>query len=214
MTQITVAPRRPGGHGGDSGRPRDPQTDRAILRATVELLAEVGYLDVSVAEVARRAGVSKPTVYRRWARKSQLVVEALVTQMLPDNATPSGSAGEELLALPEQLISTLTRTPLGRVLPGLVAEMAADAELAHSYRELVIGPNRSRWRAAVERGIGRGELASDTDVDLVLNALAGPLYFSLLITGDPIDDYYARAAVDLVLARYGTARADARPSRR
>jgi hypothetical protein len=92
--------------------------------------------------------------------------------------------------------------------------MAADAELAHSYRELVIGPNRSRWRAAVERGIGRGELASDTDVDLVLNALAGPLYFSLLITGDPIDDYYARAAVDLVLARYGTARADARPSRR
>jgi AcrR family transcriptional regulator len=211
MTQITVAPRRPGGHGSDSGRPRDPQTDRAILRAAVELLAEVGYLDVSVAEVARRAGVSKPTVYRRWARKSQLVVEALVTQMLPDNGGASGSAAQELLALTEQLISTLTLTPLGRVLPGLVAEMAADPELAHSYRDLVIGPNRSRWRAAVERGIERGELASDTDVELVLNALAGPLYFSLLITGDPIDDNYARAAVDLVLARYGTTGADAQP---
>jgi len=211
MTQITLAPRRAGGHGGDSGRPRDPQTDRAILRATVELLAEVGYLDVSVAEVARRAGVSKPTVYRRWARKSQLVVEALVTQMLPDTETPSSSAAEELLALTEQLISILTSTPLGRVLPGLVAEMAADPELARSYRDLVIGPNRSRWRAAVERGIARGELASDTDVDLVLNALAGPLYFSLLITGDPIDVNYARAAVDLVLARYGTTGAMAQP---
>ena len=207
MTQITVAPRRPGGHGSDNGRPRAPQTDRAILRATIELLPEVGYLDVSVAEVARRAGVSKPTIYRRWARKSQLVVEALVTQMLPANDNPTGSAAEELLALTEQLISTLTLTPLGRVLPGLVAEMAADAELAHSYRDLIIEPNRTRWRAAVERGIERGELVGDTDVELVLNALAGPLYFSLLITGDPIDDNYARAAVDLILARYGMAAA-------
>ncbi len=211
MSQIAVSSRRPGGHGGDGGRPRDPQTDRAILGATIELLAEVGYLQVSVAEVARRAGVSKPTVYRRWAKKSQLVVEALVTQMLPGTEAPSGSAADELLALTEQLISTLTRTPLGRVLPGLVAEMAADAELAHSYRDLVIEPNRARWRAAVQRGIERGELASDTDVELVLNALAGPLYFSLLITGDPIDDNYARAAVDLILARYGTAAAAALP---
>jgi AcrR family transcriptional regulator len=211
MSQITVAPRRPGGHGGSGGRPRDPQTDRAILRATVELLAEVGYLDVSVAEVARRAHVSKPAIYRRWAKKSQLVVEALVTQMLPDSETASGSAADELLALTEQLISTLTRTPLGRVLPGLVAEMAADAELAQSYRDLVIGPNRMRWRAAVERGIERGELVSDTDVELVLNALAGPLYFSLLITGEPIDGNYARGAVDLIFARYGNAGTVAQP---
>lgn len=209
MSQIAVSARRPGGHGGDGGRPRDPQTDRAILRATVELLAEVGYLQVSVEEVSRRAGVSKPTIYRRWAKKSQLVVEALVTQMVPDAETPSGSVADELFGLTKQLMSTLVLTPLGRVLPGLVAEMAADAELAHSYRDLVIGPNRTRWRAAVERGIQRGELARDTDVELVLNALAGPLYFSLLITGDPIDDNYARAAVDLILARYGTAGATA-----
>ncbi len=207
MSQIAFSSRRPGGHGGDGGRPRDPQTDCAILRATVQLLAEVGYLDVSVAEVARRAGVGKPTIYRRWAKKSQLVVEALVTQMLTGTEAPSGSVAEELLALTEQLISTLTLTPLGRVLPGLVAELAANAELAHSYRDLVIEPNRTRWRAAVQRGIERGELASDTDVELVLNALAGPLYFSLLITGDPVDDNYARAAVDLILARYGMAAA-------
>lgn len=211
MSHDTFAPRRPGGRGSERGRPRDPQTDRAILAAAVELLAEVGYLNVSVAEVARRAGVSKPTVYRRWAKKSQLVVEALVTQMRPDGETVSGSAPDELLALTKQLIATLTQTPLGRVLPGLVAEMAADAELACSYRDLIIGPNRSRWRSAVERGIGRGELASDTDVDLVLNSLAGPLYFSLLITGDPIDDGYARAAVDLVFARYGTTVTAAQP---
>jgi len=99
----------------------------------------------------------------------------------------------------------LTLTPFGRVLPGLVAEMAADASLAASYRDLIIKPNQLQWRAAVERGIASGELSPDTDVDLVLNTLAGPLYFSLLITGDPIDPDYARAAVDLVLARYGAA---------
>ncbi|WP_407343127.1 TetR/AcrR family transcriptional regulator [Pengzhenrongella phosphoraccumulans] len=179
--------------------------DSAILRATVELLSEVGYVHVTVAEVARRAGVSKPAIYRRWSQKSQLVVEAMVTQMRPGKDNDSGSAADDLLALTEQLIDTLTHTPLGRVLPGLVAEMAADPVLAASYRDLVIKPNQAQWRAAIERGIARGELSGQTDVSFVLNTLVGPLYFSLLITGEPIEPGYARTAVDLVLARYGAA---------
>ena len=119
--------------------------------------------------------------------------------------TRSDSAASDLLALTEQLISVLTRTPLGRVLPGLVAERAADPVLATSYRDLIITPNRRHWRAAVERGIARGELSTETVVDFVLNILAGPLYFCLLITGEPIDAGYARAAIELVLARYGAA---------
>jgi AcrR family transcriptional regulator len=179
--------------------------DTAILRATVELLSEVGYVHVTVAEVARRAGVSKPAIYRRWSQKSQLVVEAMVTQMRAGKDNDSGSAAGDLLALTEQLIGSLTHTPLGRVLPGLVAEMAADPVLAASYRDLVIKPNQAHWRAAIERGIARGELSGQTDVSFVLNSLVGPLYFSLLITGEPIDPGYARTAVDLVLARYGAA---------
>ena len=205
MSESALAPRRPGGHGSDRGRPRDPEIDQAILGATIELLSEVGYVAVTVAEVARRAGVSKPAIYRRWSQKSQLVVEAMVTQMRPGKDNDSGSAAGDLLTLTEGLISVLTRTPLGRVLPGLVAEMAADPVLATSYRDLIIKPNQRHWRAAIQRGIVRGELSADTDVDFVLNALAGPLYFSLLITGEPIDAGYSRAAVDLVLARYGTA---------
>ena len=198
-----LAPRRPGGRGSDRGRPRDPDMDHTILRATVELLGEDGYVSVTVAEVARRAGVSKPAIYRRWSQKSQLVVEATVTQMRPGKENDSGSAAGDLLALTEQLISVLTRTSLGRVLPGLVAEMAVDPALATSYRDLIIKPNQSQWRAAVECGIARGELSTETDVNFVLDNLAGPLYFCLLITGEPIDAGYARAAVDLVLARYG-----------
>lgn len=178
--------------------------DGAILVATIELLSEVGYARLTVAEVARRSGVSKPTIYRRWARKSQLVVEAIVTQMPTSLAPNTGTISGDLLALTRQLITTLTKTPMGRVLPGLVAELAADPLLAASYRGLIIRPIRMWWRSAVEAGIARGELAADTDVELVLDALAGPLYIRLLITGEPIDPDYAPAAVDLVLARYGT----------
>ena len=205
MSESQMAPRRPGGRGSDIGRPRDPDMDQAILRATIELLSEVGYVRVSVAEVARRAGVSKPAIYRRWSQKSQLVVEAMVTQMRPGNDNDSGSAADDLIALTDQLIDLLTLTPLGRVLPGLVAEMAADPVLAASYRNLIIKPNVRHWRTAIERGIASGELAGDTDVDFVINALVGPLYFSLLITGEPIAAGYARAAVNLVFARYKTA---------
>ncbi len=205
MSESLLVPRRPGGRGSDRGRPRDPDMDRAILRATIALLSEVGYVHLTVIEVARRAGVSKPAIYRRWSQKSQLVVEAMVTQMRPGKDNDSGSAADDLIALTEQLIDSLTQTPLGRVLPGLVAEMAADPVLAASYRNLIIAPNQLHWRAAVERGIASGELNEQTDVDFVLNALAGPLYFCLLITGEQVDAGYARAAVDLVLARYGTA---------
>ena len=204
MPEFSVAPRRPGGHGSDRGRPRDLGVDQAILVATIQLLSEVGYTRVTVAEVARRAGVSKPAIYRRWAQKSQLVVEAMVTQM-PTRVPPdTGSISGDLLALTEQLITTMTQTPMGRVLPGLVAEMAADPVLAASYRGLIIEPTRMLWRAAVEAGIARGDLAADTDVEFVLDALAGPLYLRLLITGDTIDPGYARTGVDLVLARFGT----------
>ena len=203
MTELPVAPRRPGGRGGAVGRPRNPAMDQTILDAAIELLSEVGYARVSVAEVARRAGVSKPAIYRRWSEKSQLVVEAMVTHMRPGQDNDSGSSAEDLFVLIEGLIDLLTGTPLGRVLPGLVAEMAADPVLATSYRELIISPNRRHWCAAVERGIARGELAADTDVDFVVNTLTGPLYFSLLITGEPIQPGYARAAVEPVFARFG-----------
>ena len=177
--------------------------DEAILVATLGLLAERGYADLTVADVARRAGVSKPALYRRWSDKAQLVVEAMVSR-LPQSALPdTGSTRGDLVTFTDQLVATFTRTPAGNVLPGLVAAIAADPELAASYRELLVGPLRRRMRAAILRGIDRGDLLRTTDVEFALDALAGPLYVRLLITGASIDPAYSRDAVDLVLARYG-----------
>ena len=199
------AARRPGGHGSDRGRPRDPAVDEAILVATLGLLDQRGYAGLTVTEVARRSGVSKPAVYRRWADKAQLVVEAMVSRMPEDVLPDSGSTSGDLLAYTDLLVATFAGTTAGQVLPGLVAAMAADPALAASYHKLLVEPLRQRMRAAVVRGIARGDLVGDTDVDFVLDVLAGPVYLRLLITGDPIGPAYSRPAVELVLARYGTA---------
>jgi AcrR family transcriptional regulator len=199
-----LAPRRPGGHGNGRGRPRDPSIDEAIISATLELLDEHGYAGLTLAEVANRAGVSRTALYRRWARKSQLVVEAMVSRLPARGLPDTGSTRGDLLAYTQQLAATFSHTPAARVLPGLVAAMATDPSLAASYRELLVQPLRQQVRAAVARAIARGEVHEDTDPEFVIDALAGPLYVRLLITGDPLDPNYPSAAVDLVLARYGT----------
>lgn len=198
-----LATRRPGGHGNSRGRPRDPSMDEAIISAALELLDEHGYAGLTLAEVANRAGVSRTALYRRWASKSQLVVEAMASKLPARGLPDTGSTRGDLFAYTQQLAATFSHTPAARVLPGLVAAMATDPSLADSYRELLVRPLRQQVRTAVTRGIARGELHEDTDVEFVLDALAGPLYVRLLITGDPPDSNYPSAAVDLVLARYG-----------
>ena len=199
-----LAPRRPGGHGSGRGRPRDTDVDEAMIAATLELLDEHGYAGLTLAEVAKRAGVSRTALYRRWADKSQLVVEAMVSRLPTRSLPDTGSIRGDLLAYTRQLAATFSHTPAARVLPGLVAAMATDPSLAASYRTLLVQPLRQQVRAAITRGIARGELNEDTDVEFFLDAGAGPLYVRLLITGDPVDPHYPRAAVDLVLACYGS----------
>jgi AcrR family transcriptional regulator len=195
--------RRAGGCGSDRGRPRDPGVDEAIIEAALVELTQRGYADLTVADVARRAGVSKPTVYRRWADKAQLVVEAIASRMPAPRFPDTGDVAADLVAYADRLVGTFAHGPAGQVLPGLVAAIAADPEMADQYRRLLIHPLRQHMQGAVERGVTRGQLLADTDIDLVLDAIAGPVYVRLLITGQPIEPNYSRAVVELVLARYG-----------
>jgi AcrR family transcriptional regulator len=209
MTALTAEsgdhepPRRPGGRGADRGRPRDPAVDESIITATIELLGELGYDGLTVAAVASRAGVSKPALYRRWAEKSQLVVEAMATRMPVGPLPDTGDTAADLLVHADYLVTLFGRTPAGRVLPGLVSAMDVDPGLAESYRRLIVEPTRQRWRIAVERGIARGDLDPGTDVAFLLDAATGPLFVRLLITGEPIGPGLAQSMVELVLARFG-----------
>jgi len=183
------------------GRPRSERAHQAILEATNQLLEERGFSDLTMDEVAQRAGVSKPTIYRRWPTKGTLVFEAFSAdfrnrQPLPDTGTLRG----DLLGALRAWIRVVKGTVTGRTLRGLIAEVQRDPELAELWRERFLAPVRAQHRTLVERAVLRGEVAPDADPDIVLDLLYGPAYHRLLQSHLPLSDRFARAVVDTVVA--------------
>jgi AcrR family transcriptional regulator len=189
------------------GRPRDPEADRAILKATMELLAEDGFSGLSIEAVAARAGVGKTTVYRRWPSKIPLVVDALAHMKSPMAVRiPEGMTTRDALV---RYLTMLTRAqgnePNGRILAGLVDAMSRDAELAEAVRAGLVSGRRRVVFDLIERGIARGEIRSDVDVEVVADVLVGPIIMRTLITGKPITPRLARQIVTLALDGVGVA---------
>jgi AcrR family transcriptional regulator len=183
------------------GRPRSARSHRAILDAANELLAERGFVDLTIEEVAQRAGVGKTTIYRRWPSKGTLVFEAFATDY--QNQLPlqdTGSLRGDLLALLRGWIRLVKGTVAGRTLVGLIAEVQRDPELAEIWRERFVGPVRAQHRVMFERAVGRGEVAPDTDPEVLLDLVFGAAYHRLLQSHLTLSDRFARAVVDIVVA--------------
>ncbi|MFZ0666896.1 MAG: TetR/AcrR family transcriptional regulator [Acidimicrobiales bacterium] len=183
------------------GRPRSVRSHRAILDAANELLEERGLVGLTIDEVAQRAGVSKPTIYRRWPTKGTLAFEAfsgdfLARQPLPD----TGSLRGDLLAALRSWIRVVNRTITGRTLKGLIAEVQRDPELAEIWRIRFTEPVRAQHRTMLDRAIERGEISPRTDPDVVLDLIYGPAYHRLLQSHLPLNDRFARGVVDIVIA--------------
>jgi len=182
------------------GRPRSVEADRAILAATVELLACEGYAGLSMEGVAARAGVGKATVYRRWPSKTDLVVHALrcVTakrEMVPDTGTVRG----DLVAYLTHMLHKVRGSEAGRIMPGLLAELSRNPELAAAFRQGFVEPRRAEVAGALRRGIERGELRPDFDVDLVVDLGSAVFHHRMMLTGMPIDDGLPERLADLLL---------------
>lgn len=182
----------------DLGRPRNSRIDAAALGATVELLAETGYAALSVDAIARRAGTSKPAIYRRWPSKAHLVHEAVfpigAATALPDTGSLRGDAREML----RRTAAVLTTPPARAALPGLIAEMAIDPTLHTALLDRfadILTRDLSVWLdAAVTRGdVRRGVTATD-----VVDAIAGITLMALLTRGDAIDDAWCDRTADLL----------------
>jgi len=181
------------------GRPRSAEADRAILRATVDLLADEGYGGVTMEGVAARAGVGKATVYRRWPTKSALVVDAVSACRESGWQPPdTGSAREDLLAFIRGFLHHLRTSDAGRVMPALVTELARNPELAVAFREGFVQPRRARVLEAVRRGVQRGEVRPDVDPELVADAVVALLMHRFLITGMEIDDGLPVRVLDML----------------
>jgi AcrR family transcriptional regulator len=186
------------------GRPREQRADRAILRATLELIAAHGVGDLRMDDVAERAGVGKATIYRRYRSKDALVtaaVAALVHEIgIPDTGTTRG----DLLELMHGAVEVYSSSVEAGVMPTLVDAMSRDPELAGLVRQGFLEERRTALRAVLERGVERGDLRPDLDTDLALDVLGGPLFYRLLITGGPIDQALAEGVVELILRGFAS----------
>jgi AcrR family transcriptional regulator len=183
------------------GRPRSEQADRAILAAAADLLAERGLSGMSIEEVASRAGVGKATIYRRWASRGTLALDAFLAEFQSQQPLPdTGSLHDDLLAALRSWIRSVTRTSAGPVLAGLIAEAQLDPVVATAWRERVVEHLRAQHKIMLDRAVARGEISATTDYDVVLDLMFGAAYHRLLHGHRPLTDQFARSVVDLIMA--------------
>ncbi|MFE4503091.1 TetR/AcrR family transcriptional regulator [Rhodococcus sp. NPDC056743] len=180
-------------------RTRDDRIDDAVIAAALELLAEKGYAELSIGSVASRAGIHRPAIYRRWPSKRHLVVDVVAGQIGIHPTPDTGDLRADLIAGITTVVVGLRDTVVGSVLPALVADLAADPELACAFRESFFEPRRNSTAAVLESARARGEIRADFDLDFVLDALAAPVYYRALFRHLPLDVYLAEQAVDAVL---------------
>ncbi|MGP3978474.1 TetR/AcrR family transcriptional regulator [Streptomyces sp. 8N114] len=178
----------------------------AVLQAAGDALAEHGFAHLDLAEVARRAGVGKTTVYRRWG-----TVTALLADLLEDMAEQSERRTEmpSLLANLEANATlvrrTLTDPRQGALFKAVIAAATCDALAAEALHRFYAA-RVAEWAPCVQQAAERGEVPADTDPEQVIRAVSAPLYYQLLTTGTPLDQAAAERAAR---SAYEAARAGA-----
>jgi AcrR family transcriptional regulator len=181
------------------GRPRDEVARARILEAALEVLQDVGFANTTTDAIAERAGASKATIYRWWSNKAAVVIEALRKQVSRD--TPFADTGDLVKDIHLQLhtfVEFLTGWR-GRVFKAFMAAAQNDPVFAESFRSDWILPRRAEAKEIFERHKGRGALAKNVDLELLLDAMYGPIYFRLLAGHEPLDAEFAQAIGDMTV---------------
>ncbi len=203
MTATTEVPaRRPGG--------RSARVRAAVMAATLAELAERGYAGVSLDAVAARADVHKTTVYRRWRTKEALILDAMLEEAAQTVAVPdTGSLRGDLLELARRS-TAIQSSPAGQAVVRAVAGEAPGNPAMAEASQKFWAERLELDRAILQRARRRGEIRRETQRLPVIEALLGPLYFRLLVSGEPLDEGFVTGIVDLVCAACANRRADDR----
>ena len=180
------------------GRPRDAGRETALLEATLALLGEVGYDNLTIDAVAARAGAGKATVYRRWHGKADLVCSALrcsADQLGTEIDT--GSLRGDLQALVAQMRAKSEQGGLAPMV-GMIGAAHHDPELAAAFRGGVVRDRQLFLTVILERAQRRGEIGVDADLELFRDLFPGLVFHRLLVTGEPVDDALIDRLVDVM----------------
>jgi AcrR family transcriptional regulator len=178
------------------GRPRDPRVDEAVRRAALELLVEEGYQATSIQAIARRAGVSAPSIYRRWSSKAELVEAAVFPSDLVEPAELDGDLGTELADYCRRILRYLSQPAVRAAVPGLLSEYQTDPEMWQRLIARTVRPMQQSFEAY----LGRSRRRPAAPVETLFEVMLGALFARALNVGEEGADEFARE-----LARIATA---------
>jgi AcrR family transcriptional regulator len=181
------------------GRPRRATATKAIIDATLELLAEGGFPAATIDAIASRAGVGRNTIYRRWPAKEELVADALheLTAELDEHEA------EDVYALLLDWIQDFARIfadPLfGRLVPAVLGELQRNPTFARVYADRVVRPRHQAIVELLRQAQAAGQLRGGVDVDQIADLLAGPPFLRLLPLGlPPVTEHYAEELLETI----------------
>lgn len=182
-------------HKKSPGRPRSVQSHQAMLQATLQLLAEVGFDIMSIDAIAARAGVGKTTIYRRYASKEELVADAIESVreevVIPDTGNLQGDIDALI-----QNAAQITLTSLGRqTIAMIISSASSNTQFAQIYWTKYLQPRRKTFAIVLERAKTRNEIPTDLDSDLVFDTMSGIMLYSSIFppTSESWADYVHRA---------------------
>ena len=171
----------------------------AIMDAVYELLQQTSARDLTMEAVAKRAGVSKPTLYKWWTSKAALIFAMFRERLASQPATLVAGTAEQVIRYKVQRLIQEFNGLFGKVMADLIAEGQSEPEILSDLYEQHISLSRASTIADVERGKIAGEFANDTNADLLLDAIFGPIYFRLLLRDMSLTQRYGDELVNQVL---------------
>ena len=170
-----------------------------IMDAVYALLQKKSVRDLTMEEVAKRAKVGKPTLYKWWATKATLVLAMLCERMAPNLEKPTTLTAQESLHLRVRRLIDAFNGPLGRIVAGLIAEGQGDPVILGEFFERWVRPRRTATIADLERGKSAGELRAETEPEVVNDAIFGAIYYRLLLRSGPLTRRFGEELVDQLL---------------
>lgn len=182
-----------------TGRPRSERARLAVLDAAADLLFEAGLPAATIEAIAARAGVSKVTIYKWWTTRGAVLIDAYFHRH--KETIEFEDSGDIARDLATQIRATIIafRGSAGAVMAELIGQAQSDPVLAETLRERWVAPRREAGMGVLERGVERKEIRRDLDLRVLMDQLYAPVYFRLVLSGEPLDVGLADSLVSNIL---------------
>jgi len=179
----------------------------AIMDTVYALLQEKSVRDLTMEEVARRARVGKPTLYKWWPTKATLVLAMLSERMAPNLDMAAGRTAAESLRFRVRRLIDAFNGPFGRIVAGLIAEGQSEPAIRQEFFDRWVSPRRTATIADLERAKNAGELRSETEPEVLNDAIFGAIYYRLLLRSGPLTRRFGDRLVEQVIRGHRSANA-------